>query len=160
MSVKDFAKVQFIKSIDTGEEIKKGGFRINQDGEWGVMGHIIYIHGDLAGNEKIRTKLYSDPDHLNHLYTSEWTNVSEAQKLFGSDGWFGYIRNEFVNGENINGTLWYYAGVELTNYTRNAETFYIGLARDFPFPIYKITPTPLHFYEHPLAAQIWMWINR
>lgn len=159
MSGGDFAATQFIKSFDTNEQIKKGGFKINQDGEWGYMGHVIYIHGGLAGTEKIRTKLYSDDTHSNLLYTSDWTDISETQKLSGSDGWFGYIRNKF-NDENLNGALWYYAGVELTDYTRNAETFYIGLTRDFPFPIYKITPTPAYFYEHPLATQIFLWVNR
>jgi hypothetical protein len=157
MSVQDFAKTQFIKSFNTGEQVKKGGFRINQDGEWGVLGHIIYIHGTLSGSERIRSKIYSDVDHQNLLYTSDWTNISETQKISGSAGWFGYIRND-LNGK-INGvlyTMWVWNLIT----TPERNTFYIGLTRDFPFPIYKITPTPAYFYEHPLATQIWIWVYR
>jgi hypothetical protein len=156
MSVKNFSKVQYVKSVDTGELIRCGGFQVADIGEFGYIRVLIYIHGMLGGTEIMRTRVYLDNLHTKLLYTSDWT-VPLSTATPGS--WYGWISTEY-SGENINPNITYYLEVEFSNYTRNTETFYIGVVRDFPYPIYKITPTPLKFYQHPLAMQIFPWIKR
>lgn len=156
MSIKNFSNVQFVKSVDTGEEVRCGRFQLQSSGELGAVRNLVYVQGTLAGTERMRTKFYSDANHTKLLYTSDWSPYLTSA-LTGD--WIGFLKTEY-NKENINASLSYYIGVEFDGYTRNGETFYIGVCRDFPYPIYKITPTPLWFYQHPLATQVFAWIER
>lgn len=156
MSTKNFSKVNFIKSIDTGEEVRCGGFKLKNHGELDHIRPLIYIQGLLSGTERLRAKLYEDSNHTKLLATSQWT-IPLVNATLGN--WRGLIRIDF-NKENINKNITYYIGLELTGYTRNGESFYIGVARDWPYPIYKITPTPQWFYQHPLAVEIFNGVWR
>lgn len=155
MSILNFSNVKYIKSIDTGELIRCGGFKIGQKGEIGNLYTSFYVHGTPAGTERFRTKLYLDPSHKVHYCTSEWSNLSDAT----TGNWFGLIRSDY-NGENINPNITYYVEVEFDSYTRVGETFWIGVARDFPDPIYTMSPAPTKFFQYPMATQIFIWINR
>lgn len=156
MSVFNFSETQYVKSVDTGELVRCGGFQVNENAELGYVRSLLYIKGALTGTEKIRTKFYLDANHTMLLYTSDWSPflISEIP-----GNWFGWVTTSY-NNENLNPNITYYIEVEFTGYTRNAESFYIGVCRDFPYPIYKITPTPQWFYEHPLATQIFHRIWR
>lgn len=156
MSLLNFSEVQYVKSIDTGELVRCGGFQVNDNSELAYVRSFIYVQGTLGGNERIRTRVYSDSLHTKLLYTSDW---SDKLSTAFTGNWLGFIRTDY-NAENFNPYSTYYLEIELSNYTRNGEVFYIGACRDFPYPIYKITPTPLKFYQHPQATQIFHWIER
>lgn len=150
MSLKDFAKVQYVKTIDTSEVIKIGSFKDISNGELAHIRLLFYIKGLLSGTEKFRTKVYSDAGFTQLLYTSSWSDFSTASV----GNWLGWIRSDFAR-ENINKNLTYYVSCELTGYTRNADTFYIGVARDWPWPIYDNSENL--FYNHPYAMQLFTY---
>jgi hypothetical protein len=156
MSILNFSREEYVKSIDTGELIRCGSFRVNQASELAAIRSFIYIRGTLGGNERMRAKFFLDDACTILQYTSAWTaKISSAV----SGDWLGWIRIDF-NNENLNPNITYYLAVELDGYTRDTEVFYIGLCRDFPYPIYKITPAPSRFYRHPQATQIFVRITR
>lgn len=160
MAFKDFANVQYIKTIDTGEAPRMGTFQVAVNGELQYMRVKPYIKGTLSGTEKIRLKIYSDSAFSSLLYTSSWSNIYDVLDEDGSavtGDWIGWIRVDF-NRENINKNMAYYVVAELTGYTRNADDFYIGLAHDFPFPIYDNGESL--FYNHPLAFEIFTYTER
>jgi hypothetical protein len=84
----------------------------------------IYKHGALAGNEQIRVKIYRDSGLTDLLDTSAWVSLSErAAKGTYDINWLAIPFNLKVLAS---GTT-YHAVIETQNYTRNADTFYIGL---------------------------------
>lgn len=139
MAFKQFSAVQYIKVFDTGEEVKAGSFLQTQNNaEIQYMRVGIYVNGNLSGNEQIRVNMYSNPGANRLLFRSSWSDISNCEDENGNKitgDWIGLIRCDFAR-QNINKNINYYPSVELNNYTRNADTFYIGLTRDYPFPRY------------------------
>ena len=152
MAFKDFAETQYIKTIDTSESISFGSFSVVNSMELAHIRSALMITGvsNLSGNEQVRLKIYTDPAFTSLLYTSDYANLSDITDI-GTTNWFGWIRIDF-NRENINANLTYYVQLETLNYTRNAETFWIGFSHDFPFPVYDNAQTL--YYKHPLAMQL------
>lgn len=160
MAFKDFADVQYIKTVDTGESPRLGSLTAASNGELAHIRVKLYINGTLNGSEQIRLKVYSDSAFQSLLYTSKWSNINQVIDENGNavtGDWIGWIRIDF-NRENVNNKFPYYIEAEFANYTRNFDTFYLGLAHDFPFPIYD-NGEPL-FYNHPLAMELFTYIER
>ncbi len=154
MAFKDFADTQYVKTIDTGEAPEMGTFQPAKNAELAHVRVLIYIQDvtALGGSEQIQCKIYSDPNFAALQYTSSLTSLSGITNI-GTTNWLGFIRIDF-NRENLNKNITYYPRVNLTNYTRSANAFFIGLSRDYPFPIYDNSQN--FFYRHPLAMQ-WFW---
>lgn len=160
MAFKDFAETQYIKTIDTGESPRLGSFQVLENGELKHVRVKLFIKGNFSGNEQIRLKVYSEPTFQSLLYTSNWSNINQVVDENGNTvtgNWLGWIRIDF-NEENINKNMTYYLEAEFANYTRNSDTYYLGLAHDFPFPIYD-NNEPL-FYNHPLAFELFLLTER
>lgn len=158
MSFLDFAKTQYIKTVDTGEEIRMGSFKDARNEELKHFRLSIYIQGTaLITTEQVRVNIYSENTYTAKMFCSNWSNISDIENLQGDVGWIGWIRIDF-NRENINKNLTYYPTIELNNYTRDAQDFYIGFCHDFPFPIYDNLEDL--FYKHPLQMQIFGYIPR
>ena len=156
MAFFDFAETQYIKTVDTGEEIRVGSFKTAENLELQYMRPTIYITGTtLVTDERIRVNIYSERTYSAILYQSSWSNISEISGLMVKDRWIGWIRVDF-NRENINKNITYYPTIELDNYTRDGQNFFIGFAHDFPFPIYDNGASL--FYRHPLQAQYFGWV--
>lgn len=157
MAFKDFSQDQFVKSLDTGEEGRMGSFTTSVNGELDAVRVLIYIEGvsSLGGTEQIRCKMHGEATFSSPIYTSSFSNISDIPNL-GSTNWIGYIRMDF-NRENLNQNITYFPTVELQNYTRSGDTFFIGLSYDFPSPIYG---TGSVFYRNPLAMQWFNFVSR
>lgn len=152
MAFTDFADTQYIKSIDTGEEIRVGSFQTIRNEELVYYRPTIYINGTATiSNEKMRVNIYSDSAYTSKLYSSEWASLSDISGLTDTGYWIGWVRLDF-NNENLNLNKIYYPTIEMSDYTRNGETFWIGACHDFPFPIYDNSEN--FFYDHPLALQL------
>lgn len=160
MAFADFAETQYVKTVDTGETPRLGAFSTAENGELKYMRVKLYIKGTLSGSEQIRLKIYGDSSFSSLLYTSSWSSISNVTDENGAavtGDWIGVIRTDF-NNENINQNMTYYLEAEFANYTRNSDSFYIGLLYDFPFPVFD-NNEPL-FYNHPLAFEIFMMTER
>lgn len=160
MSFYDFSAEQYVKTIDTGESIRMGNFQVASALELAHIRVLLFIHGvtSLSGSEQIRLKIYSNQYYYSStlLYMSSWANINDITNL-GSVDWIGWITIDFAR-ENINKNFVYYVEAEFQNYTRNSETFYLGLSHDFPWPIYDNSEDL--FYDHPLAMAIFGYKER
>ena len=154
MAFKDFSKVQYIKTIDTGELVKIGSFNTVNNLELKYMRLTVYVESMALTTEQIRINIYSDIDCTSKLFSSDWCTLSDISGL--SSRWIGWVRIDF-NRQPINKLLTYYAAIESQNYTRTASN-YIGCSFDFPFPIYENNEND--FYNHPLQFQLFGYTDR
>jgi len=155
MAFQDFAADQYIKTVDTGEEIRVGSFQTIKNLELKYIRLTIYIDGAIPTNEQVRVNIYSDIGTTSKIFSSEWSNLSEINGV--SSRWLGWVRTDF-DRQNINKELIYYPTIELNNYTRVPGSYYIGFCYDFPFPIYDNSEDL--FYNHPLQMQLFGYSNR
>lgn len=141
MSFQQFAGTQTCKSCDTSEIIQMGGCkpRVNLELVYIRASILIYKQANLAGSEQFRTKVYSDSGYTSLLYTSSWMSINSTSisGLASTHSWIGIMRSDFSSRPQMSAQLYYYIGLEFQNYTRNANTFWIGTCRDFPYPTYS-----------------------
>lgn len=156
MAFKDFSNIQYIKTIDTGEEIRMGGFKVASNSEIEYMRPTIYINNGTITNEEMRVNIYSDYGTTSKIFSSSWTKLSDISGMT-TLYWIGWVRVDF-NREPLNKYIWYYPAIELRNYTRVFGGLYIGAAYDFPFPKYD-NGQP-YFYRHPLQLEIFGYSRR
>lgn len=128
MAFQNFAAKQQVKVIETGELVQAGGITTgkSQDLQNIVLG--VYKQGPHAGTEKLRLKLFSDKAMTKLYATSAWSAVASIPGI--GTNWIGWLRFDF-SGDHLNGLLTYWVGVEAAGYTRNGDTFYLSLLRDW-----------------------------
>ena len=149
MSFQQFADVQYIKTFDNNEKIRMGSFSVVESLELKYIRSLFYINGTLSGTEQVQMTLYSDPDYSNVLYQSNTVDIVDIGTY--TNNFIGWIRFDFEQ-KNINKDITYYPAMTISNYTRNGDTFYIGMSYDFPFPMYDNSEDL--FFNHPIGMQI------
>lgn len=157
MAFKDFPANQYVKTFETNELVRMGSFQTNENGELKYIRALMYIRGNLAGNEQFRIRLFPTNLYETSIATSSWmslSNIVDENNIALLGNFVGMIRCDF-NRENINKNNTYYVQAELQNYTANYPTFEIGLAYDFPGPRYAIGETK--FYKANLAFEIFTY---
>lgn len=154
MAFKDFANNQFIRSFDTDEIVRMGSFSTVSSLELSSVRVLAFVKGTLAGNERIRLKIFTDPAFSKLLHTSQWSNLSgitgEGDVSLTGD-FLGMVRVDF-NRQNINKTIVYYVACEISDYTPIGDTFFVGLSHDFPSPRYA--GAVQKYYQTNLAFEI------
>ena len=148
MAFKNFSEYLYIKTFDNDERARFGSFQTQDNMELGHIRTVAYINGTLAGTEKMRLKVYSDLGFNNLMFISDWSNFSDLEKI---KDYLFYLRFDF-DRQNINKNNKYHVACEIANYNRNGDIFYIGIAHDFPHPVYDNSENL--FYNHPLVMQI------
>lgn len=157
MSIKDFSEDKYIKTFDNDEEIRMGAFMLaeNKSGPLRFIRTLLYIqdYASLAGNEQLTMKLYTSIEYENVYATSSVSRIADISITsdVSKPNWIGYLLFTF-DRENLNAKFNYYPTITISNYTRNADSFYLGVGYDYPDPIYDNSGT--FFYNHPIAMQI------
>jgi hypothetical protein len=124
MAYINFPEVLDIKSLDTSEAYQFASFTSTYPQE---LGHIVchlYVHGAEGGTEQARVSVYSDSGMSTLVDQSAWATLSERDAIGTYD--LNSIRFDF-NRKVLAADTIYYAKIELQNYTRNSDTFYIGI---------------------------------
>lgn len=129
MSYKQFPAVNKIKVLDSAIQEKIGSFQVPAATDLTNILLHIYIKGLLAGNEKVRLKIFSSNRFETPTTISSWINLADIPNLNGGD-WIGYIRFDF-DGQPLNPNYYYYMQLELTGYTRNADVHYIAVNLEY-----------------------------
>ena len=154
MSFYDFSENQYVKTVDTSELVRMGGIKPASNIELAHIRVLLFIHDVtmLSGSEAIRLNVYSSTYYYSstYMFSSSYKNISDITNL-GANDWIGWVTVDF-NRQNLNKNFYYYVEAEFSNYTRNGESFYFGLSRDFPVPIYDNSENL--FYNHPLAMAL------
>ena len=152
MSITQFPRDLYIKRLDTSEEGQCGSISPAEDIELDSIKVWIHIKGAPAGSETIQIKMYGEPTYSNLLFSSTAHAISGITAIdsLSTTDYLGWIKCDF-NRQNLNKDLTYYPAVTLANYTRNADTYYIGLVYDWPDGTYHSATT---INTAPIAMQI------
>lgn len=158
MSILNFSEDKYIKTFDAAEEIRLGGFSL-ASGTSGPLGKIrvfMYIQDftSLGGSESMVMKIYTSTNYSNAYITSDTALLSDITFDTSNvlkNNFLGYLRFDF-NEEYLNSNFTYYPTITIANYTPNGDSFYIGLAYDYPDPVYDNGGS--FFYNQSIAMQI------
>lgn len=98
---------------------------------------ILYKHGDDTGNETFTAKIKQDlQDNTAQISVQSVIATSDTIAINDIEGvteyWLGFVRFEFEENVHINASTEYTVEIETANYTRNADTFFLGWALDWP----------------------------
>ena len=150
MSFKDFSNVQYVKTIDDGEIIKIGSFKVQNSLELAFMRVMIIFSNYPVTNETAKLNIHSaeSVDSETILFSSQDAQLSLISGL--ANNWIGFLTFTF-DRQPITSARTYYPTFEVSNYNR-VDDSYIGLSADFPFPIYD-NSEPI-VTDHPLAMSI------
>lgn len=141
MAFEPFPRDQYVRVADTDTPFNGGGITVPEIIDLQYLRIRIYIKGTLGGSEQIRIKLYDDPAHSGGpIATSAWADIAEIDTV---GNWIGDIYIEFDPPIPLNPDLEYFTRVELQNYTRNGDTFYIGCCLDADDLLYEQTTADL-----------------
>lgn len=164
MSIYNFSEDKYIKTFDAGEEIRLGGFSLTsgKSGPLGVIRVFMYIQDftALSGSESMVMKIYTSTNYENVYATSDTALINDISfdtSDPSKENWLGYLKFDF-NQEYLNENFNYYPTVTIANYTPNADAFYIGLAYDYPDPVYDNGGS--YFYDQSIAMQIFTYQQR
>lgn len=152
MSIEQIIATQWHKKFDNDEVVPIGSFSTISDEELQYLQHYFFIHGNIAWTERFRSKIYSDANYLSLLYTSDWSSFSNITDR--GQYWQGWVRSDF-HREHLKAGVTYWLAVEIGNYVRNADTFYISLKYDYDNSVYPKVST--QFVDYPLATRFCTW---
>jgi len=132
MAFLNFPETLYVKTIDTSEEIRLGSLKTAENLELAHIRVFLYVAGTMSGAEQIRIHLCSDAACTKKLITSSWSNLSG---LPVNGNFLGWVRTDFSR-QGLNPNITYYTSLEINNYTRNGDTYYLSGVFDFPAPVY------------------------
>lgn len=137
MSFNQFARDQYIRVIETNETATMGAYKLTNPIELDQVLLWLNIEGTPGGSESLQIHVYGSADTDTPLYSSEAQNLSDVAFSFDPDlgNWLGVV--PFVFNRETLGAQTYYLSVELTNYTRDADNYYIGYVFDNPEAVYS-----------------------
>jgi hypothetical protein len=157
MSYLQFPKTGVVAVLDTGDKLDLGGFQPATNGE---LRHVIINMmkvGTLSGSVACKIGLHLSDDFSTSYAESDQFFISAIEsEVDGSDKtrWRAWVRFDF-NRPNLNKNQLYRLSLQLPNYTRNGDTFYIGAIKDDPNnPIYANGVSGLHEINLPLAKSV------
>lgn len=154
MAFKDFSEYKYVKTFDSNEEIRMGGFQVVTSGFLKYVRVMLVMSevASLVGTETLTMKVYADQNLTSLLYTSGVVSISDIDYDPLLHSWVGFVRFDFTN-KPINKNYFYYPTVTIANFTP-AMDFWIGLNYDWPDPVYDNGNTL--FYQQAIAMQIFL----
>lgn len=155
MAFLQFNDYQLVKTIDTSETLEVGQLTPKNNGEIKYIRLCMVKVGTLPNGVLLTCNLHTSSD-LTAAYASstavDLTTAQAAGELNTTGEWISWIRFDFAR-ENLNKNISYYVSLTTSGYTRNGDTFYIGVCYDYPYPTYDPDSNILNFTEAPLAMQ-------
>lgn len=133
MAFTPFPSELMIRTLDTGEVVPMGGFKLPKHVELVWAQPIIYKHGVATGDEKIRVAVYSGAALVERLFASDWVALSSLGTL--GPYWIGRVRFDFAR-QHLNKNTRYWFAMETQDYLRDGDQFYLGFQLDWPIQKY------------------------
>lgn len=153
-----FSKDKYVKTFDSNEEVRLGGFQTATNGMIDSIKVLIYIRdfATFAGSETMIMKLYSSTKYESVYITSETRLLSDIT-FDSSDpskpNHLGYLSFQFAP-KWLSENKEYFPTVTIANYTPNNNLFYCGLCYDYPFPVNQDHGS--RFFDYPIAMQLFL----
>lgn len=126
----------YFRAIETDEAVNLGSISLPSAVELHAIRVLLYKQGTAGGSERWRILAYRDSAKTDLAYTSEYTNLTDIESLGAN--WFGWVSSNF-DREQVPASTTFYLTMEVENYTRNADTYYLALSLEWPNPQYATT---------------------
>ena len=130
MSHEQLPEELFALPVNTGSVLYCGPFSVD-------VRELLYAEVELVkfgtrgGSEQARLNVYSRSDMAVLLYSSSWRSLSDLTGIDDASSWIGRVRFDF-NRQNLNPLNTLHVGLELDNYTRNGNVFFVAARMDYP----------------------------
>lgn len=113
-----------IKTLDTSETYEVCKFTVGESQELKHARIMIYKHGTAGGSETMTMRIYGAAGSIGLVDTSSAASLASA----GASGTYtlNWFRFDF-NRKPLLAGLSYYAVLSTANYTRNSDTYYLGV---------------------------------
>lgn len=119
---------------ETGKILKCGSFRLASAMELAQIQLTIVKVGAQGGSEQMRVKVFPTAEYATAYATSPWITLASLPNLTTS-AWTGWVPFAFARQPLAATPSAYHVGLELTGYTRNGTTYFLGAKCDWPDPI-------------------------
>lgn len=139
MAITQFPKEQYFRTLNSDQVTRMGYFNLATGTEITFVTVWAFVRGIIASPFQIRMNVYGNNDQAVPIFSSSWATLSAATLLDNSTGapysnnWLGYFNLDFA-GYPLNPNINYYVSMETSGYTRNLDTFYIGINLDWYSP--------------------------
>ena len=140
MAFIQFAKTQMLQILDTSEKQDLGGFQPATNGELKHVTVSLCKIGALTSSMTVKLGLHLSTDFTSQFAFSDEllvTAIEAAETNITTDTWRAIVRFDF-SSINLNKNQLYIFSLQTTNYTRIADTNYLAVVRDEPFPVYSL----------------------
>lgn len=135
MAFTQFPREQYFRILETGENARLGYFNLQDGTEIKHMMITIFIRGTIAAPFNLRVNIYGNDTLIDPIFTSDWAVISSSTlDPTPTNNWLGNIYLDFA-GYPLNPNINYYMTAESDDYTRNGETFYLGINLDWYSPV-------------------------
>ena len=135
MAFSQFPDRLTVRVMETNEEADMGTYSMSSSIEISQLVLTFLKHGTEGGSERLRIRAYEVVGASvaeNPTSSTEWVNLSDVQDSSGAamgTYFLGTIKFEFatpIRGSN------YELRLDVDNYTRNADTYYLAYVFDHP----------------------------
>jgi len=140
MSFTQFPKQQYFRILSTDTITRLGYFNLSAGTEFKHMMVTIFVKGTIASPFQLRMNVYGNNDQDTPIFSSSWADISMATLAIDDVGtqytqnWIGNIYLDFM-GQPLNPNINYFMSSETLGYTRNFDTYYMGLNLDWYSPV-------------------------
>lgn len=130
MAITQYPNAFWVRIAETNKELKLANISLAARIELKYIQLFLVKVGTAGGSEQMRVKVYADPTYTTAIATSSYVTLASMDGI-GAGAWLGQARFDFAR-ENLAASQTYYLAMQLTSYTRNGTTFYIGAKTDWP----------------------------
>lgn len=136
MAFADYPSRLIVKTLDSGESIRAGGFTVGADQQLAHLVLTLFVQGASAiTQERLRLSLYHDAE-LTKLYaTGTWFKLKTISNLRDGTYWIGRVPFTFTARPQLEAVNSYYVKVESDRYTRVGNSSYLACVLDWPLSI-------------------------
>jgi len=161
MSILQFPKILQVHVLGTGEKLDLGGFQPAVNGELEHVTLFLHATGTVPGIAQLFLGLHLSTDFSVSFATSTAffaTTIGSAISGTPTGDWNAVTRFDFGR-PNLNKNQEYRLSLQSIDYTRVGDTFFIGAARDFPFPIYELAVPKTFGAEYPAYKSVLAFVE-
>lgn len=140
MSYLNFSDKLFIHTLDTAEKLNLGGWKSLVSGELAHITLNMFGTANLEGAASVKMGIHLSTNFAGQYAFSDEFFIKDVPTALGEslEPFLAFVRFDF-NRIPINKNQLYYFSLQTSGYTRDADTRYIGVVKEYPDPIYDFT---------------------
>lgn len=135
MAFTQFPHQQYFRILETDTTTGIGYFNLSEATELQHMMLTVFIRGTIATPFTARIRVYPTGALTTPIFSSSYATFSAATlEPAYVNNWFGNVYFDF-SGNPLNPNLDYHFAIQTSGYTRNGDSFYLGVNLDWYSPV-------------------------